>query len=132
MTGEICACLDHFVRIITENPVYVEMLNDTSTIENFYSTVECESLTQHRAHRLRRQPPRMGRGPLLAEPGKRLRVGRRRAGGDFTDWRAEETAASPLMVETYRTILPTNLDRPEAVPIPGAPLPNRIEAAIPQ
>jgi hypothetical protein len=36
LTKEICHCLDQFVEIITENPIYVEMLNDTSTIKNFY------------------------------------------------------------------------------------------------
>ncbi len=36
LTREICSCLNHFVEIITENPNYVEMLSDTSTIQNFY------------------------------------------------------------------------------------------------
>lgn len=45
LTSQVCNCLGQFVKMITENPVYVEMLNDTSTIENFFATVECESET---------------------------------------------------------------------------------------
>lgn len=40
LTAGICRCLDHFVEIITGNPVYVEILTDTSTIFNFYEAVE--------------------------------------------------------------------------------------------
>ncbi|MEJ7596003.1 MAG: hypothetical protein WKF77_31215 [Planctomycetaceae bacterium] len=40
LTTEICRCLDHFVNIITENPIYIEMLNDTSTIEDFYESYD--------------------------------------------------------------------------------------------
>jgi len=40
LTSQICHCLDHFVNIITENPIYIEMLNDTSTIQNFYESVD--------------------------------------------------------------------------------------------
>jgi len=39
-TLEICNCLDQFVRIITENPVYVEMLDDSSTIQNYFVAEE--------------------------------------------------------------------------------------------
>ena len=38
LTTELCNCLDLFVKIITDNPIYIEMLNDTSTIENFYDS----------------------------------------------------------------------------------------------
>jgi hypothetical protein len=36
LTTQICDCLDRFVKIVTENPVYVEILNDKSTIINFF------------------------------------------------------------------------------------------------
>ena len=39
ITKEVCHCLKHFVEIVTENPVYVEMLNDTSTIQDYYGSV---------------------------------------------------------------------------------------------
>jgi len=42
LTSQVCSCLALFVEIITENPVYVEMLNDTSTIENYVATIACE------------------------------------------------------------------------------------------
>jgi hypothetical protein len=45
LTSQVCSCLTQFVKIIIENPVYVEMLNDTSTIENYFATVACESET---------------------------------------------------------------------------------------
>ena len=45
LTSQVCSCLGQFVKMITENPVYVEMLNDTSTIENYFATVACESET---------------------------------------------------------------------------------------
>ncbi len=41
LTVDICNCLDHFVKVITENPVYVEMLDDTSTIADYYSRIQC-------------------------------------------------------------------------------------------
>jgi len=41
-TSQICSCLAHFVKIITENPVYVEILNEASTIENYFATALCE------------------------------------------------------------------------------------------
>ena len=31
--------------MIIENPVFVEMLNDTSTIENYFASIACESET---------------------------------------------------------------------------------------
>jgi hypothetical protein len=43
LTRQICTCLDRFVQVITENPVYVEMLDNTSTIEDYYDDLECES-----------------------------------------------------------------------------------------
>lgn len=45
LTSQICHCLDHFVKIITENPIYIEMLNDTSTIQNFYASIEAQDET---------------------------------------------------------------------------------------
>jgi hypothetical protein len=45
LTSQVSSCLAQFVQMITENPVYVEMLNDTSTIENYFATVACESET---------------------------------------------------------------------------------------
>jgi hypothetical protein len=45
LTSQVCSCLAQFVKMITENPVYVEMINDTSTIENYFATVACESET---------------------------------------------------------------------------------------
>jgi len=40
LTSEICHCVDHFVKIITENLIYIKMLNDTSTIQNFYESID--------------------------------------------------------------------------------------------
>ena len=40
LTLEICNCLEQFVNMITENPVYVEMLNDTSTIQDYFVAEE--------------------------------------------------------------------------------------------
>ena len=31
-TEKICSCLEHFVDLITNNPVYVEILKDTSSL----------------------------------------------------------------------------------------------------
>jgi hypothetical protein len=42
LTFEICGCLDGFVTMITNNPVYVEMLTDTSTIENYFERTGCK------------------------------------------------------------------------------------------
>jgi hypothetical protein len=42
LTSSICGCLDHFVRIITENPIYVEILNEESTIENYFAAAPCD------------------------------------------------------------------------------------------
>lgn len=38
LTSQICQCLVHFVDIVTQNPVYIETLSDTSTLLRFYET----------------------------------------------------------------------------------------------
>lgn len=40
LTTQICECLTRFVQIITQNPVYVEMLHDTSTIQGYLDREE--------------------------------------------------------------------------------------------
>ena len=45
LTAQVSSCLAQFVKMITENPVYIEMLNDTSTIENYFASFACESET---------------------------------------------------------------------------------------
>lgn len=32
----VCDCLAHFVNIVTDNPIYVDILTDESTIENYF------------------------------------------------------------------------------------------------
>ncbi|MEO6810187.1 MAG: hypothetical protein ABI353_13820, partial [Isosphaeraceae bacterium] len=39
ITNDICKCLANFVNVVTENPVYREILNDKSTIVNYYGRV---------------------------------------------------------------------------------------------
>lgn len=37
LTTDICACLEEFIEIITENKVYKEILDDKSTLINYFS-----------------------------------------------------------------------------------------------
>ncbi len=41
MTSAVCDCIDRFVSMITENPIYQEILDDKSTIADFYDKT-CE------------------------------------------------------------------------------------------
>jgi len=36
LTDNICSCLEHFVRIIKENPFFIERLSDESVITDHF------------------------------------------------------------------------------------------------
>ncbi len=44
LTKDICTSLDDFVRLVTDNPVYVEVLTNTASILDYYER-ECEVTT---------------------------------------------------------------------------------------
>lgn len=48
LTNQVCDCVCTFVTMITDNPVYQEMLKDDSTIEGFFQT-QCEALSEQEA-----------------------------------------------------------------------------------